>query len=110
MSFPVSFAEPRGQIGIEQVLRELHWWDCLRGNGVQLRGPCPLHASPDSRSRTFSVNLRKNAFQCFDTACAAHGNALDLWAQKHHLSLVQAAQDLAQRFGLLGAGTEKRKP
>jgi transposase len=108
-NFPVNFAELRRQITIEQVLRQLGWWECLRGKGDQLRGPCPLHASSDKRRRSFSVNLHKNAFQCFDADCAAHGNALDLWAQKNNLPLVEAAQDLAQRFGLL-PGTEKRNP
>jgi transposase len=108
-NFPVDFAELRRQISIEQVLRELKWWDCLRGHGAQRRGPCPLHDSSQPRSRSFSVHVHKNVFQCFDANCGAHGNALDLWAQKHGLTLLAAAQDLAQRFALV-PGTEKRNP
>ena len=43
-NFPVNFAELRRQITIEQVLRQLGWWEYLRAKGDQLRGPCPLHA------------------------------------------------------------------
>jgi transposase len=59
----VDFAELRRQIPMEAVLRELGWWDCLRGSGGQRRGPCPLHASKDTTSRCFSVNLHKNVFR-----------------------------------------------
>lgn len=102
----VDFAELRRQIPLEAVLRELGWWDCLRGSGTQRRGPCPLHDSKASPS--FSVNLHKNIFQCFAADCAAKGNVLDLWAQHHKLPLLEAARDLAQRF--LSPGPEKRNP
>jgi hypothetical protein len=98
--YVVDFAELRRQISIEQVLREAHWLDCLRASGQQLRGPCPIHGTQQSRSRTFSVNLHKNVFHCFDASCGAHGNALDLWAQIRKLPLYEAARDLAERLGL----------
>jgi DNA primase len=85
---------------LEQVLRELGWWDCLRGSSVQRRGPCPIHGAKETNSRCFSVNLHKNIFQCFDAACAAKGNVLDLWAKRHRLPLPDAARNLAQRFTL----------
>jgi transposase len=95
----VDFAELRGQITIEQVLRELQWWDKLPGHGCQRRGPCPIHGdSSTSHERSFSVELDKNIFQCFDASCRAKGNALDLWAQSQHLPIAQAAEDLAQRL------------
>jgi len=47
--------------------------------GVQLRGPCLLHESRSDGSPVFSVNLAKNAFQCFK--CRVAGNQLDLWAR-----------------------------
>jgi transposase len=94
----LDFARLREQIPIEQVLRELHWWDCLKGSGPQRRGPCPIHESSSSHGRCFSVNLEKNVFQCFDASCSAKGNVLDLWAQSQRLSIPQAAEDLARRF------------
>jgi transposase len=96
----INFARLRQQITLQQVLRELHWWDRLKGHGPQRRGPCPIHAPSSTDGRTFSVNLEKQCFQCFDASCGAKGNALDLWAQSHGLTILQAAQDLAQRFGI----------
>jgi transposase len=96
----IDFASLRRQLTMEQVLRELGWWECLRGDSRQRRGPCPIHGSTHATSRCFSVNLHKNIFQCFDAACAAKGNVLDLWAQRHRLSLLEAARDLAQRFAV----------
>jgi hypothetical protein len=98
--YVVDFAELRRQIRIEQVLREAQWLDCLRARGQQLRGPCPIHDTPQSRSRSFSVNVHKNVFHCFDASCGAHGNALDLWSQIRKLPLYEAARDLAERLGL----------
>ncbi|MFI5091409.1 MAG: transposase [Terriglobales bacterium] len=94
----LDFARLRQQISIEQVLRELHWWDCLKGCGPQRRGPCPIHEPSTTHGRCFSVNLDKNVFQCFDASCGVKGNVLDLWAQSQHLSIPQAAENLAQRF------------
>lgn len=94
----VDFAELREQITIEQVLREIQWWDRLKGEGDQRRGPCPVHGTPTSRGRSFSVDATKNIYQCFNKSCGAKGNALDLWAQSQHLPIAQAAQELAQRL------------
>jgi transposase len=97
----VDFAQLRKQISIQQVLRELHAWDGLKGHGAQRRGPCPIHEPLSPQGRSFSVNIEKNIFQCFDASCGAKGNVLDLWAQSQHLTIAEAAHDLAQRFGVL---------
>ncbi|HEV3164206.1 MAG TPA: transposase [Isosphaeraceae bacterium] len=102
----VDFAQLCQHINMEQVLRELRWWDHLKGHGPQRRGPCPVHEPSDTEGRSFSVNLEKNVFQCFDASCGARGNVLDLWAQSHHMTLPQAAADLAERFA---ATTEQRR-
>jgi hypothetical protein len=96
----VDFARLRQQITMEQVLRELHWWDRLKGHGAQRRGPCPIHEPSSTQGRCFSVNVHNKMFQCFDASCGAKGNALDLWAQSQRLTIAQAAHDLAQRFGV----------
>jgi transposase len=96
----VDFAQLRKQISMEQVLRALHAWDSLKGHGAQRRGPCPIHKPPSAEGRSFSVNLHKNVFQCFDASCGVKGNVLDLWAQSHQMTIPQAAHDLAERFGI----------
>ena len=82
----------------------------LRGHGAQRRCSCPIHKG-DGRSRTFSVNLHEDRFQCFDRRCGKKGDVLDLWAALHHLELRDAAIDLVRTFGLEAApsrATEKR--
>jgi DNA primase len=71
----------------------------LSGTGPQRRGPCPIHRG-DARGRSFSVHLDDNVFACFDPACAAKGDVIDLWAAVNCMSLRQAALDLVQTFGL----------
>jgi transposase len=100
-SHPVDFAQLRKHLSMEQVLRELHAWDCLKGKGAQRRGPCPIHEPSSTEGRSFSVNTKRNIFQCFDASCRAKGNVLDLWAQSKHTTIVQAAHDLTERFGVI---------
>jgi transposase len=96
----VDFVFLRQQVSMEQVLRELGLLDKLRGRGLQLRGPCPLHGGPNNAQPTFSAHLGKHAFQCFHASCRAQGNALDLWAAMHKLPLYEAALHLAETFGV----------
>jgi DNA primase len=114
----VDFAAVREAISMSAVL-QLPKFEPVEENGPQLRGTCPIHQSQSPGSRTFSVNLDKNAFRCF--TCGAKGNQLDLWAKVHGLSLFDAAIDLCQRANVgvpaiatAGAGTcsdtEKRNP
>jgi transposase len=108
---PIDFAALREQIRFEQVLSHIGTLGELRGSGAQRRGRCPIHAEAGDRRRTFSVNLKKNVFQCFDPSCQAHGNVLDFWAALRGLPLVEAARQLAATFHLsLPPDTEKRNP
>ena len=105
----VDFAYVRSQITIEQVLEKLGCRLPLRGAGSEKRGCCPIHESPNKRSRSFSVNVEKNVFQCFRPECAAKGNALDLWAAVRRETPYDAALSLAQACDIrLSPGTEKR--
>ena len=107
----IDFAELRRQVGMEQVLSHIGILGELRGSGPQRRGRCQIHAQAADRRRTFSVNLKKNVFQCFDPNCNAHGNILDFWAALRGLPLVEAARQLAATFHLaLPSETEKRNP
>jgi hypothetical protein len=79
------------------------------GNSRQCRGPCPIHNSQRPASRSFSVNLERNLFQCFSPKCQAHGNVLDLWAAIHKLTLYEAAKHLAATFGIELPKNEQRR-
>jgi DNA primase len=64
-------------------------------SGDQLRGPCPIHGSKSQSSRSFSVNIARNAYQCFK--CGSSGNQLDLWAAVTQTDLHAAAIDLCEK-------------
>ena len=91
----IDFAAVRRAIPIARVLGLLEFEPAQR-HGEQLRGPCPLHGCKSDRSRSFSVNLAKNAFRCF--VCGAAGNQLDLWRLRTQLSLFDATVDLCNRL------------
>jgi transposase len=86
----------REQISFERVLSKIGVLPALRGT-AQRRGACPLCNSGPARS--FSVNLRKNIYQCFQPGCSS-GNVLDFWAAYQRLPLHLAARHLAETFGL----------
>jgi hypothetical protein len=96
----LDYAALRQQATMQQVLEHLGCLPRLKGSGTQRRGPCPIHAPPDNRERTFSVALDKHLFRCFHTECRAQGNVLDLWAAVHRLPLYDAALHLAKAFRL----------
>ena len=95
----IDFAHVKKQLSIERVLDHLGLLSRLRGSGPQRRCTCPIHQG-DGRSRTFSVNLEQNMFQCFDTRCEAKGDAIDLWAALHKKDVRAAALELVQTFHL----------
>jgi transposase len=106
----VDFAHVKAQLPIARVLEHLNLTRKLHGTGAQKRCACPIHR-PDSRGRTFSVNLDDNVFQCFGASCQKKGDVIDLWAALHHQDLRQAALDLVRTFALEPAptqATEKR--
>jgi DNA primase len=82
----------------------------LHGKSNQRRGPCPVHAqNGPGKGRTFSVQLDRNVFHCFDPKCSIKGDVIDLWAALKKLNLRDAAVDLVQTFHLEPAPrTEKR--
>ncbi len=109
----IDFAQLREQLSMELVLAELNWLSKLKGGGTQRRGPCPIHARQQEKDRSFSVNLSKGVFRCFNKKCGAQGNVLDLVAAVRQVPLYEAALHLANRFGIeltTPAGTEKRNP
>ena len=106
----IDFAHIKKQLPMTRVFEHLGLASKLRGPGSQQRCACPIHRA-DGRGRTFSVNLDKNVFHCFERTCQKQGDVIDLWAALHHLDLRQAALDLVRTFDLEPAPkhrTEKR--
>lgn len=93
----VDFSALRAVVSIGQVL-ELVGWEPSHRSGPQARGPCPIHKSSSARSRSFSVHLEANVFQCF--GCGGKGNQLDLWIAVTGLGVYEAAVDLGERLGM----------
>ena len=93
----IDFEQVRREASIEQVLR-LVGYKPLTVSGAQWRGPCPVHKSTNARSRSFSVSLERNAFQCF--GCGAQGNQLDLAAALFGLSVYEAAVELCRQLNI----------
>ena len=89
----IDYKTLRNQVTFDQVLNAIGQ---PVGSGSQHRGPCPLH-DPDSTSgRSFSVNLKRNIFRCFDNSCRTQGNVLAFWMAYRKLPLHAAAEDLAK--------------
>lgn len=93
----VDFQAVRRAVSIAQVL-EVIGFEPTERRGDQWRGPCPVHGSKSPKSRSFSVNLRKNAFRCF--RCGAAGNQLDLWKTLSGMDLYEATLALCERLGV----------
>jgi hypothetical protein len=93
----VNFQAVRSMVPMTQVLALIGFVP-RETSGEQLRGPCPVHGSSSARSRTFSANVRRNAYRCFK--CASSGNQLDLWAAFSKTDLHPATVDLCQRLHL----------
>lgn len=93
----IDFAQLREQIRIADVLRLLEF-RAVESSGDELRGPCPIHGSSSSTSRSFSANVRKQTFICFK--CGASGNQLDLWVATSKLPLYEAACNLCERLDI----------
>jgi DNA primase len=66
--------------------------------GDQLRGPCLVHCSRSSRSRSFSVDLSRDVCHCFK--CGFVGNQIQLWAALNKMTVYEAAINLCQQAGV----------
>jgi DNA primase len=91
----VDFRAVRAMVSMAEVLRLLDY-PLPRAEPDSLRGSCPVHRSTSSKSRTFSVHLKRNLFRCF--SCGAAGNHLDLYAAVTRQGLYQAALDLCEKL------------
>src|SRR4051794_6484162 len=92
----IDFDAVRRLMSMRDVLG-LIGWKPRTERGDQLRGPCPLHGATSPDSCSFSVDLAKGRFQCFQ--CKAHGNQLDLYASMTRQRIHPAARELCRRLG-----------
>ena len=109
----IDFAFIREQVTLRQALQHLGHLHHLRGARGEFRGPCPIHGSPNSKSRSFAANLDKNVFSCHNAECGHSGNVIDFWAAVHKMSIYDAASHLAETFHVpitKHGTTEKRSP
>ncbi len=92
----VDFDVLRTEIAITQVLNQLGFKPTSQSEN-HLHGPCPVHGSISSTSRTFSVNVETGRYYCHK--CHSKGNQLELWAAAGKLSIYDAAIDLCRALG-----------
>jgi DNA primase len=93
----IDFQTLRERITMPDVLRLLQFEPTVR-RGDQWRGPCPVHRSQNSRSRSFSVNVRLGRYHCF--RCGSRGHAIELWSAVRGLSVYAAAVELCELLGM----------
>lgn len=92
----VDFQLLRRAITMADVLERLGF-EPVHRSGDQLRGPCPVHGSRSTGSRSFSVNLTSGRYYCHK--CRSRGHPLELWAAVRKLPLYEAALDLCRVLG-----------
>src|ERR1700752_1123027 len=98
----VDFKKVKEAISIQAVL-DRYSITGLSQSGDELRGGCPIHKG-SAKKKTFTVNIRKNAFRCFSTDCNASGNVLDFVAAMELCTIRDAALKLEQWFNLEDRG------
>jgi len=92
----VDFKKVKNAVTMQMVL-DRYGVKGLTKSGDELRGACPIHkGSP--RSKNFTLNIRKNAFNCFSKDCRARGNVLDFVAAMEHCEIRDAALKIAEWF------------
>jgi len=92
----IDFDKLRAEITMEQVLNLINFAPSSR-SGTQWHGPCPVHPSTSTRSRSLSVNLNTRRYYCHK--CRSKGNHIELWAAINRLSIYDAAVDLCRTLG-----------
>ena len=91
----VDFRALRETISMSDVLELIGYAPSAISDSV-LRGPCPIHRSKSTNSRSFAVNLKRKVFHCF--SCGVAGNHLDLYVAVTQKRLFEAALDLCRKL------------
>ena len=90
---PVDFRVLREMIGPRDVLRLIAWrpvWE----RGELARGPCPIHRSSSTQSRSLTVSIE--VVYCHK--CHWSGDAVAIWAKLKGLPMLDAAHDLCREL------------
>jgi DNA primase len=93
----IDYALLRQQVSLAQVL-DLVGFTATTRRGPQVRGPCPVHGSTTSKSRSFAAHLEKNCWHCF--GCGAGGTALDVYLAVTRLPGYEGTLELCARLRL----------
>jgi DNA primase len=86
------FALIKSKVRIEDLVQE---YVTLKRFGHYLKGACPFH---HEKTPSFTVSPDKGIFYCF--GCHAGGDAIAFFAQIERVSQLEAARELAQRYGI----------
>lgn len=89
----INFRLLREMIEVREALALLSWPGRQEPSGVW-HGPCPFHGSKSSHSRSFGC--RREIAHCLNPRCDWRGDAVQLWADLHHLTLLDAAYELCE--------------
>ncbi|HYV00477.1 MAG TPA: CHC2 zinc finger domain-containing protein [Pyrinomonadaceae bacterium] len=92
----VDFNAIKAAVTMLTVLDHYNIKGLVKSDG-ELRGPCPIHKG-SQRTKTFTVNVSKNAFKCFSDVCNARGNVLDFVVAMERCSVRDAALKLQEWF------------
>ena len=92
----VDFKSIKASVTVQMVLDHYDIKGLIRSDD-ELRGPCPIHKG-SQRTKTFTVNVSKNAFKCFYDACNARGNVLDFVSAMERCSVRDAGLKLQGWF------------
>jgi len=84
----VDYRELKSRVSLEMVLRRYGVFEGLTVSGKNLVGCCPIHKG--SNPRQFSVNLRKNVYNCFGN-CKSGGNIFDFVSKMEGVGVRDAA-------------------
>jgi hypothetical protein len=82
-------------VSMGDVLRHIAWRPAWRGRD-RVRGPCKLHLSLNSRSKTFEA--WRDGYHCWK--CGARGDQIHFWAELNGLDDYTAALELCGVFKL----------
>ncbi len=93
----VDFAALKQRVSILQVIEMLNLTGALKAEGDRLLGCCPIRKGSDECE--FIVTPVKGLWFCHGQ-CNAGGDMIELVARMHCVSVVQAAREIAQHFGI----------
>jgi hypothetical protein len=66
----LDLGQARAEVRLHDVL-ELLGWQARSRQGLQVRGPCPVHDSQAATSRVFSAHLGRDVWHCFGCGARA---------------------------------------